>query len=117
MMRRPRTGERRMNMGKVRWTGWTVALATLLVAAGVQSARADVASDLPAAQLLYPRIVVNTTAATDTLVRLTNTSPYPVNLHCFYINANGHCSKSAHVCGGTSNYTCGTSEGSCTPGW
>jgi len=108
-------------MGKVRWTGWTVALATLLVAAGVQSARADVASDLPAAQLVYPRIVVNSAIpagyGTDTLIRLTNTSPIPVNLKCFYVNANGHCSKNNKVCGGTSGYTCTTDDGSCTPGW
>lgn len=104
-------------MGKVRWTGWTVALATLLVAASVQSARADVASDLPAAQVIYPRIVVNSGTNVNTLVRLTNTSPYPVNLHCFYVNANGHCSLNNRVCGGTSGYTCGTSDGSCLPGW
>jgi len=104
-------------MGKVRWTIGTVAVATVIVVAGVQSARADVASDLPAAQLIYPRIVVNSNQFVNTQVRLTNTSPYPVSMHCFYVNANGHCSKSLAVCGGTSGYSCDSSEGSCKPGW
>ena len=35
-------------MGQVRWAGWTMAIATALVVAGTQVARADVASDKPA---------------------------------------------------------------------
>jgi len=97
-------------MGKVRWTGWTMAVGTLLVIAGGQGARADVASDLPAALVIYPRILVDssTTPPTDTLIRLTNTGPLPINLHCFYVNANGHTSSGA---------VCRVPSSGCTRGW
>ena len=46
-------------MGQVRWAGWTMAIATALVISGGQGARADVASDRPAAIVVYPKIVVD----------------------------------------------------------
>lgn len=108
-------------MGKVRWTGWTMAIATAFAISGGQSARADVASDKPAAIVVYPKIVVDSSNGVDTAIRLTNTNTQaPVYLHCFFVNANAHCLGSGatgQVCGviGLTNYAC--SVGTCTPGW
>jgi hypothetical protein len=70
----------------------TVAIGLPLAVAGV---RAQVTSDQPAAILVFPKIVVQTTQSeerVDTLIRISNTSPNrPVTLHCFYVNTNGHC--------------------------
>ena len=107
-------------MGKVRWTGWMMAIATAFVISGVQSARADVASDKPAAIVVYPKIVVDSSAGVSTAIRLTNTNTQaPVYMQCFYTNANSHCSKSGKICGviGLRKYACGTPDGTCTAGW
>src|SRR5262245_40625096 len=77
----------------------SIGTAVLTVAVGLQfaaaSARAQVTSDQPAAIVVFPKIVVNTTDSServDTLIRISNTSPNrPVTLHCFYVNTNGHC--------------------------
>jgi hypothetical protein len=101
-------------MGQVRWAGWTMAIATALVVAGGQGARADVASDRPAAILVYPKIVVNSASGVDTVIRLANTSTAaPINVHCFYVDANSHCTSTGSIC--TSSTTCGT--GTCAAGW
>ena len=101
-------------MGQVRWAGWTMAVATALVIAGVQGARADVASDKPAAILVYPKIVVDSTVGVDTVIRLTNTNrTTPINVHCFFVNANSHCTDTGAIC--TDASTCGF--GLCLPGW
>jgi hypothetical protein len=104
-------------MGQVRWAGWTMAIATALVISGLQGARADVASDKPAAILVYPKIVVDSSRGIDTVIRLTNTNTTtPINVHCYYVDANSHCSggigdgavcEDATTCGG----------GICLPGW
>jgi len=101
-------------MGKVRWTGWTVALATLLVAAGVQSARADVASDLPAAQLVYPRIVVNTAQQVNTMVRLTKHKPISGQFALLPRECERPLQQRQHL-RRHQRLTC--SSGSCTQGW
>ncbi|MFI5394664.1 MAG: hypothetical protein ACHQ9S_03950 [Candidatus Binatia bacterium] len=104
-------------MGQVRWAGWTVAVATALVISGLQSAQADVASDKPAAIVVYPKIIVDGGRGIDTVIRLTNTNPTtPIEAHCFYIDANSHCSGglgAGQVCEDAS--TCG--GGVCVPGW
>jgi hypothetical protein len=90
-------------------------------------ARADVTSDQAAAILVFPKLVVDTTipAATprgrvDTLVRISNTSSQSVKIHCFYVNANGHCSHAPQiVCNPNligAGSPCGTA-GLCVPGW
>ena len=100
-------------MGQVRWAGWTMAIATALVISGGQGARADVASDRPAAILIYPKIVVNSSAGIDTVIRLTNTSTAaPINVHCFYVNANSYCTNDGSIC--TDSCSGG---GACAPGW
>src|SRR5262245_56964299 len=117
MTRRPRTAERRLHMGQVRWAGWTMAIATALVISGGHAALADIASDKPAAIVVYPKIVFDSSRGADTLVRLTNTNQAtPINVHCFYLDANSHCSGGpfdgatcldASTCGG----------GLCIPSW
>ncbi len=100
-------------MGQVRWAGWTMAIATALVVAGGQGVRADVASDKPAALVVYPKIIVDGTAR-DTVIRLTNTNTLaPINVHCFYVDANSHCTSDGSICNDST--TCGL--GVCVPGW
>jgi hypothetical protein len=99
--------------------------AVVACASGV--ARADVTSDEPAAILVFPKVVVDTgtppataRGPVDTLIRVTNTSTQAVSIHCFWINANGHCSNSPlTICDPNVvglNSPCGTS-GICQPGW
>lgn len=85
-------------MRTVKWnpflSGVCTVLGGLLLCGG--AARADVSSTNPAAIVVYPKIVVDTTSAypdrvIDTVIQLTNTASYPVNVRCFYVNANGHC--------------------------
>jgi len=101
-------------MGQVRWAGWTMAVATALVISGAHAARADVSSDKPAAIVVYPKVVVETTGYTDTVIRLTNTSTSPINVHCFYVDANSHCSGSNSIC--SDGGDCSPGE-ACVPGW
>jgi hypothetical protein len=101
-------------MGQVRWAGWTMAIATALVISGAQGARADVASDRAAALVVYPKIVVDTANGVDTIVRLANTNTNsPINVHCFYVDANSHCTSNGSIC--QDSTTCG--PGQCAPGW
>ncbi len=87
--------------------------------------RADVASDQPAAILVFPKIVVDTSGVAgqgrrDTLIRISNTSGQAVRLQCFWINANGHCLNSpGTICDPTilpRDDRCG-SNSYCVPGW
>jgi hypothetical protein len=86
--------------------------------------RAQVASDQPAAILVFPKIVVNVAEGderTDTLIRISNVSPdEPISLHCFYVNTNGHClAQPSTIC---DPYTLGADNpcdpfDQCIPGW
>jgi hypothetical protein len=99
-------------MGQVRWAGWTMAIATALVISGAQ-ARADVASDRPAAIVVYPKIVVDTANGVDTVIRLTNTNlSNLIDVHCFYIDANSHCTSDGSIC---EDATSCSSGGQCLP--
>jgi hypothetical protein len=85
-------------------------------------ARADVTSTNPAAILVFPKLVVDSTdplRQVDTIIQITNTADTPVNARCFYVNANGHCSNDPTVvCDpeSTDPSQCGTT-GICRPGW
>ncbi len=124
-------------MRKMRWAGWTMAVATALAVAGGQVALADIASDKPAALLIYSKVNVGTLI--DTVIRMTNTNTaLPVMAHCFYTNANEHCSKTGQICTadpfefaaagtlttGTGTWSdvvspleCAAKHGSCNQGW
>ena len=87
------------------------------------AARADVSSTNAAAILVFPKIVVDTTTetgeVTDTIIQITNTSDAPVNVRCFWVDANGHCSNSGMICnpvGDPAASTCSPLE-FCNPGW
>jgi hypothetical protein len=109
-------------MGQVRWASWTMAVATALLTIGAQVARADIASDKPAAIVLYPDVKVSGTQGVDTVIRLTNTNAAnSVEVHCFYLDANSHCvggTSEGDIC--TSGLTAGPvvcGPGACLPGW
>lgn len=54
-------------------------------------ARADVASDHPAAILIFPKLLVDTANGLDTVVRLSNVSNTSLNVFCFYVNTTPVC--------------------------
>ena len=60
--------------------------------AGARPAAADVASDHPAAILVFPKLIVETSQGLDTLVRISNVSNTPINVYCFYVDATPQCS-------------------------
>lgn len=66
-------------------------------------AEAKTTSDQPAAILYWPKIVVDSSNNTDTLIRLSNTNASLMKqAHCYYIDANSHCSNNpSQVCNGT----------------
>jgi hypothetical protein len=103
-----------------------VALAMALTICGVGPAVGDVASDRAAAIVIWPHIQVgnvtgmlSATQAIDTVIQLTNTSTQPVAVHCFYENANSHCTNTGQVC--VSPSACcnspSTGCGQCLPDW
>ncbi|MFN8640744.1 MAG: hypothetical protein U0802_03455 [Candidatus Binatia bacterium] len=52
------------------------------------------------------------------IIQLSNTSTDPVHVHCFYENANAHCTNTGEVCFAASECcTPGTGCGICLPGW
>src|SRR5690349_6702021 len=91
---------------------------------GAAAARAAVQSDRAAAIVTYPLVrgwsFENNTAliVEDTVIQLSNTSNEAVTVHCFYENANSHCSNNGNVC--LRPIDCCTSAsgcGTCNPDW
>lgn len=84
-----------------------VALSAAVAACGVLAtaqARADLTSDQPAALLIFPKVVVDTSGVltngavgTDTIVQLTNVSDAIVGARCFLVNATWTCSNNPRV--------------------
>ena len=96
----------------------------------VSSAGGVTTSDKPAAILVWPKIVVDTSATlesrkTDTIIQLANASSKdPKRAHCFYVNANSHCAETAaepgKVCVSSTNCPLAGSSAAfapCVPGW
>jgi hypothetical protein len=93
------------------------------------------ASDLPAGYVVLPKIVVHTTGsmtqpvlpggtAFDTLIQLTNTDESdPINLDCWWVNANSHCggcavTSTGTICGDVCEVNADCPLGLlCVPGW
>jgi len=101
------------------WKLAYVASALSLVVAGVTPVSAAPDHDNPAGILIYPKIVVDTAAGIDTRLHLSNTSSLPQMAHCFYVNANSHCTNTGGVCSSFADCqdtTTGT-FGACVPGW
>ncbi|HUI28509.1 MAG TPA: hypothetical protein VL403_20695 [Candidatus Kryptonia bacterium] len=86
-----------------------------LVGVGWSGARAEVVSDKAAAIVVWPVVYVSQPA--DTLIQLGNTSAAPVRAHCFYSNANTHCSNTGQLCFRGGDCCTGSSCGLCLPGW
>lgn len=108
-------------MRTVKWnpflSGACMLLGGVLLWAG--AARADISSTNPAAIVVFPKLVVDTSNGYDTVIQLTNTSADPVNVRCFYVNANGHCSTSGSVCDPglvSASQSCSSTE-RCVAGW
>jgi hypothetical protein len=109
-------------MGQVRWASWTVAIAAALATVGSQAVAQElrgIASDKPAAIVLYPKVAVDTDVGVDTIIRMANTNPSsPTDVHCFYLNANSHCSGGSNhgaICTNDPGKCSG--GGVCVPGW
>lgn len=109
------------------WMRHVVLSSLAVLAFSARAVRADVGSDEAAAILVFPKIVVDTSATPqtwrgriDTLVRISNTSTQEVSVHCFWVNANGHCTNSpATICNSSlfgASSPCGAS-GFCVQGW
>ena len=110
-------------MRQGRWASWMVGVTLALGLGGTRPVVADVTSDEAAAIRIWPDITVFADDGDrfDTVIQLTNTSPDPVTLKCFYENANGHCDNTGEVCGsglldGDECFT-GKFFGNCIPGW
>ncbi|MBP1687196.1 MAG: hypothetical protein H6Q33_3339 [Deltaproteobacteria bacterium] len=90
--------------------GLALGIATLVAS----PARAIGTSDQAASILYWPKVVYDGT--TDTLIRLSNVdTSAPTQAHCYYIDANSHCSNNpTQICDPQRN-ECGA--GSCVPGW
>ena len=114
-------------MRQVRWASWTVGLAMALAVSGVRPVAADVTSDRAAAILEWPSVIFAEDsfggfevpgATINTIIQLSNTSTDPVDVHCFYDNANSHCTNTGQVCGEASECCLtGAGCGICLPGW
>jgi hypothetical protein len=105
-----------MIMRTVRWASWLGAVAVTVPLMAVRPAVADVASDRAAAIVAYPKIEVNSEWKHDTVIQLTNTSDEVVNVQCFYINANSHCTNSGEICHEADDCCAGGFCGVCAPG-
>lgn len=93
------------------------------IGASVNSpARADIASDHPAAILVFPKLLVDTANGIDTVVRISNVSESPLNVYCFYVNATPTCPIPGGSCFPNGLFCQGTIGGSpavlpCKPNW
>lgn len=110
-------------MRQVRWASGTVAVAMALALCGGPAA-ADTTADRAAAIVIYPNIQYDAAvsmfpmASIDTVVQLSNTDSQPIVAHCFYENANSHCSNTGQVCVEPEECCTGSNGcGTCDPGW
>ena len=106
-----------LTIKRVGLAGGAVALAVLSVLLASPRANAATVSDIGAAIVVWPKIAAET-GVTDTTVQLMNLDrTSQTAAHCFYVNANSHCTNSGDVC--TSSLHCidGEFRGACVPGW
>jgi hypothetical protein len=103
-----------------------LALGLVVTVQGVGPALADVTSDRAAAIVHFPLVAVDTELLSDeaiyseTLIQLSNTSNDPIDVTCFYENANAHCTNTGEVCDLGESGQCCNGElgcGLCLPGW
>lgn len=96
---------------RIRWYfGCVVVLAQML---GSVAASAETTTERPGSILIFPKVVFD--GSRDTLIRISNTTNFVSQLHCFYVNAVGYCSRSiAQSC--VHDGDCGEA-GTCEPQW
>ena len=104
-------------MRQVRWASWMGAVAMVVALGSARPAAADVVTDRAAAILVWPW-VVSSVPFVDTVIQLSNTSREgPIDVHCFYENANPHCTNTGDICFAAEEccdqYGCGI----CLPNW
>jgi hypothetical protein len=75
------------------WTSWASLLGAATIVVALGAARAEVASDQPAAIVIYPYVTVDSANGVDTVIQLTNTSAEPVSAHCVYEEATRECAS------------------------
>jgi hypothetical protein len=89
---------------------------------------ADVTSDRAAGLLVLPKLIYDSTGRfnlrrlpTNTEIQLTNTSATQIQVRCFYVNANSHCSNTSfpdsEICFNTADCQRFGAGGICVPGW
>ena len=69
-------------------------LASFLGFAFALPVAADIASDKPAAVVVFPKLLVDSANGLDTLIRLSNTSDTSLKIRCLYVNTTPHCRTS-----------------------
>jgi hypothetical protein len=115
--------ERRQAMStKKGFWRWALVIAAAMIVSG--PARANVLNDPPsvttntsAGLLVFPKIVVNTANGVDTHIQLTNAQNILTKVHCFYVNANGHCSNNpSQICSEENFLDVCQRPGTCVPG-
>jgi hypothetical protein len=115
-----------------RWS-WFIAVGAVLALGMAAPAAADITSDRAAAILMWPDVFYSQEVGeddpeiTDTIIQLSNTSAESILVHCFYENANSHCSNTGDVCtvpeldpdeaDSAADCCTGESCGVCRPGW
>lgn len=114
-----------------RWSG-LIAISALLAFSAAAPTMADITSDRAAAILMWPEVDYFDESiledpfpgVIDTIIQISNTSAESVLVHCFYENANAHCTNTGDVClagldGVDNRFGCcdGESCGVCEPGW
>ena len=126
-------------MRTVKWnpflSGVCTFLGGMLLWAG--AARADISTTNAAAIVVFPKLIVDTSGqmpvdewvnenvphSIDTIIQLTNTSANPVNVRCFYVNANGHCNNDPSlICNSVGTQleiasSCRNQFAACIPSW
>ncbi len=102
----------------------SLASACAIALAGATASMAAPDHDNPSAILIYPKIVVDTANGVDTRLHISNASDRPDGVtssdqmaHCFYVNANSHCSNTGAVCSSFLDCDDGGVYGACEPGW
>jgi len=93
-----------------------MASGAFVAAALVAPAAADVSTDRASAILIFPKIEVSGDPTVDTVIQISNTSDQQQVLHCFHVNATGHCSFSGNACDPATR-PCPIEQGFCQPGW
>ncbi len=109
-------------LGMLKQAVWWSSVSVVAACVALSGARANVASDEPAAILVFPKLVVDTSVPpqtsqgpVDTLIRVSNTSNQPITIWCFYVNATPHCTNGTGSCLSTP-VTC-SPTGACQADW